>query len=205
MPSTTAAHDTRVANDHEAAPQQERAREAAAGDESTNFFGAVALTRAAMPRLRGSEGRLITNSSVDGVVGQPFNESYCAAKLALEGFTESLHSVARSLGVAVIVVEPAVSSDLVGTAAIDIEALLARSGAYRPALSLSLKRTMRQFDQGVTQSPGDVAAVVVATLDSTAQAFRVQTSAGAAAIVGMKLLDVDGSRVTGVTSSWVTS
>ena len=172
----------------------------------TNFFGAVALTRAAMPRLRESEGRLLTISSVGGVVGQPFNESYCAAKFALEGFMESLHPVARSLGVAVIVVEPAaVSSDFVANAAIDIEGLLARSGAYRPALSLSLERTMRQFDQGVAQSPDDVAAVVVATLDSTAPAFRVQTSAGAAAIVGMKLLDLDGSRVTGMTSSWVTS
>ena len=55
-----------------------------------NFFGVVAVTRAAMPMLRESRGRLATVSSVGGVIGQPFNEAYCAAKFAVEGYLESL-------------------------------------------------------------------------------------------------------------------
>ncbi|MFE5588105.1 SDR family NAD(P)-dependent oxidoreductase, partial [Kitasatospora sp. NPDC056531] len=51
-----------------------------------NFFGVVAATRAALPHLRASQGRVITVTSIGGAVGQPFNEAYCAAKFAVEGF-----------------------------------------------------------------------------------------------------------------------
>jgi NAD(P)-dependent dehydrogenase (short-subunit alcohol dehydrogenase family) len=169
-----------------------------------NFFGAVALTRAVFPLLRESGGRVVTITSVGGAVGQPFNEAYCAAKFALEGFLESLHPVAKSVGVAVTVVEPAaVTSDFVANASVDQSELLAEAGPYRSALALSLARTMRQFDPSVAQSSDDVAAVVLASLEDAAPAFRVQSSATARAFVGAKLADLDGSRVTGLTSSWV--
>jgi NAD(P)-dependent dehydrogenase (short-subunit alcohol dehydrogenase family) len=38
-----------------------------------NFFGVVATTKAALAHLRASRGRVITVTSVGGVVGQPFN------------------------------------------------------------------------------------------------------------------------------------
>src|SRR5665213_1312125 len=38
-----------------------------------NFFGVVATTKAALPHLRAARGRVITVTSVGGVVGQPFN------------------------------------------------------------------------------------------------------------------------------------
>ena len=47
------------------------------------------VTRAAMPHLRARGGRVLTVTSVGGVVGQPFNEAYCAAKFAVEGFMEA--------------------------------------------------------------------------------------------------------------------
>ena len=64
-----------------------------------NFFGVVAVSRAAMPLLRASRGRLLTIGSVHGIVGQPFNEAYCAAKFAVEGFMEALAPVAEAHGV----------------------------------------------------------------------------------------------------------
>src|ERR1700692_2336459 len=63
-----------------------------------NFFGVVATTKAAMPHLRAAGGRVIPATSVGGVVGQPFNEAYCAAKFAAEGFMESLAPVAATVG-----------------------------------------------------------------------------------------------------------
>ena len=85
-----------------------------------NFFGVVAVTRAAMPHLRASGGRLVTVSSVGGAVGQPFNEAYCAAKFAVEGFMESLVPVAATVGVTVVVIEPgAVASDFVANVDVD--------------------------------------------------------------------------------------
>ena len=77
-----------------------------------NFFGTVLVTKAALPHLRASGGRVVTVTSVGGIVGQPFNEAYCAAKFAVEGFMESLAPVAATVGVTVVVVEPgAVASE----------------------------------------------------------------------------------------------
>ena len=38
------------------------------------------------------EGRIINISSVGGLVGQPFNEIYCATKFGVEGYTEAMAS-----------------------------------------------------------------------------------------------------------------
>ncbi|CAN5384132.1 hypothetical protein BH11ACT3_BH11ACT3_16250 [soil metagenome] len=98
-----------------------------------NFFGVVRVTQAALPHLRATGGRVLTVTSVGGVVGQPFNDAYCAAKFAAEGMLESLHPVAKAVGVAVAVIEPAaVASDFVDNVGIDRDALLASAGAYRP-------------------------------------------------------------------------
>lgn len=169
-----------------------------------NFFGVVALTRAAMPHLRASGGRLITVSSVGGAVGQPFNEAYCAAKFAVEGFLESLQPVAKTVGVGVHIIEPgAVSSEFVANAGIDPAAMIAGAGAYTPALSAYLNRTTQQFSSSDAQTPDDVAQTVLSSLQDSDPAFRIQTSDWARDFVGVKLSDLDGSRVTSMTAGWV--
>ena len=169
-----------------------------------NFFGVVTLTKAVMPHLRATGGRLVTVTSVGGVVGQPFNEAYCAAKFAVEGFMESLRPVASTVGVTVTVVEPgAVSSAFVANAGLDIPAMLAEAGAYEPAMSAYLARTTAQFSSSAAQTSQDAAAVLVDVLQDDAPAFRVQTSPWAQELVGAKLADLDGSAVTGMTATWV--
>ena len=85
-----------------------------------NFFGVVAVTKAALPHLRASGGRVVTVSSVGGAVGQPFNEAYCAAKFAVEGFLESLAPVAATVGVGVTIVEPGpVTTEFVNNVGVD--------------------------------------------------------------------------------------
>jgi NAD(P)-dependent dehydrogenase (short-subunit alcohol dehydrogenase family) len=169
-----------------------------------NFFGVVALTRAAMPHLRASGGRLVTVSSVGGAVGQPFNEAYCAAKFAVEGFLESLQPVAKSVGVGVHIIEPgAVSSEFVANAGIDPAAMIAGAGAYTPALSAYLNRTTQQFSSSNAQTPDEVAQTVLSSLQDSDPAFRIQTSDWARDFVATKLSDLDGSRVTSMTAGWV--
>lgn len=169
-----------------------------------NYFGVVAMTKAFLPLLRVSRGRLITISSVGGVVGQPFNEAYCAAKFAVEGFLESLQPVAKSVDVGVHVIEPgAVSSEFVANAGIDAAGMLAAAGSYRPALSAYLERTTRQFASANAQKPEDVAEVVVDTLHAASPAFRIQTSTWAREFVSTKISDLDGHRVTSMTQGWV--
>ncbi len=58
-----------------------------------NFTGVVRCTKAVLPYMRQARsGRIVNISSVGGLVGQPFNEIYCAAKFAVEGYTETLAS-----------------------------------------------------------------------------------------------------------------
>lgn len=169
-----------------------------------NYFGVVAMTKAFMPLLRESRGRVITISSVGGVVGQPFNEAYCAAKFAVEGFLESLQPVAKSVDVGVHLIEPgAVSSEFVANAGVDAAGMLAAAGPYRPALSAYLERTARQFASSNAQTPEDVAEVVLGTLREESPAFRIQTSTWARDFVSAKINDLDGSRVTSMTQAWV--
>ncbi|MBD8059917.1 SDR family NAD(P)-dependent oxidoreductase [Cellulomonas sp. JH27-2] len=167
-----------------------------------NFFAVVAATRAALPHLRDSGGRVVTVTSVGGVVGQPFNEAYCAAKFAAEGFLESLHPVAASQGVAVTVVEPgAVATHFAGSAVADSDAMLAAAGPYEDALRAYLGRTGAVFANA--QHPDGVAEVILDALERDDPPFRVQTSPVAAAFAGLKLADLDGSRVTSATRGWL--
>ncbi len=56
-----------------------------------NLTGVIRCTKAVLPHMRKARsGRVVNISSVGGLVGQPFNEMYCAAKFAVEGYTESL-------------------------------------------------------------------------------------------------------------------
>ncbi|SED80366.1 Short-chain dehydrogenase [Streptomyces sp. 3213] len=167
-----------------------------------NFFGVVAMTRAALPHLRASKGRVITVSSVGGAVGQPFNEAYCAAKFAVEGFMQSLAPVAATVGVDVTVVEPgAVASEFVANLGLDVPALLAAAGPYAPALQAYIVRT--QQSSGNAQTPAEAAAPIVDALTAVRPPFRVQTSQWARDFVATTLADPDGSAVGTLTGGWV--
>ncbi|MFK4226435.1 SDR family NAD(P)-dependent oxidoreductase [Streptomyces sp. NPDC019890] len=168
-----------------------------------NFFGVLHVSKAALPHLRASGGRLITVTSVGGVVGQPFNEAYCAAKFAVEGYMESLAPVAAKVGVTVSVVEPgAVATEFVSNIGVDLEAEVAAAGPYADALQAYLDRTVSQFLSGA-QTPAEAAESVLEALTADRPAFRIQTSDWARGFTGTKLSDLDGSAVLGLTSGWV--
>ncbi|CAM5519748.1 SDR family NAD(P)-dependent oxidoreductase [Leifsonia shinshuensis] len=169
-----------------------------------NFFGVVAVTKAALPLLRESGGRIVTVSSVGGVVGQPFNEAYCAAKFAVEGFMESLTPVAATVGVSVSVIEPgAVTTEFVANVRAQ-EAPAVAGTPYEGALNAYLARTAAAFDPSAAQTPDGVAEVIVETLSVPQPSARVQTSEAAQRFVGVKLADLDGAHVQAVTRHWVT-
>ena len=167
-----------------------------------NFFGVVGVTRAALPHLRTSHGRLITVTSVGGVIGQPFNEAYCAAKFAVEGFMESLAPVVRSAGVSVTVVEPgAVATSFVANVGFDPTAPAAVGDPYAAGLAAYLARAGSSFASA--QTAESAGSVVAALLDGDVPPFRVQTSDAARQFVGVKLADLDGAAVQRLTGGWL--
>jgi NAD(P)-dependent dehydrogenase (short-subunit alcohol dehydrogenase family) len=73
----------------------------------TNFFGAVAMTKAVLPTMRRQQsGHIIQVSSIAGLHGSVTVSSYSASKHALEGWSESLRMELNALGIKVVLVEP---------------------------------------------------------------------------------------------------
>jgi short-subunit dehydrogenase len=73
-----------------------------------NFYGPVRCMKAVLPYMREQHsGHIINISSVGGLVGQPLNEIYCAAKFALEGLSESIAIYLEPyFGIKVSLIEP---------------------------------------------------------------------------------------------------
>ncbi len=73
----------------------------------TDFFGAVALTKAVLPSmLERSSGHIVVISSLMGKFSTPLRSAYAAAKHALHGFFNSLRTEVRDRGVNVTIVCP---------------------------------------------------------------------------------------------------
>ncbi|MFN3003922.1 SDR family NAD(P)-dependent oxidoreductase [Mycolicibacterium wolinskyi] len=72
-----------------------------------NVIGQFAVTRAVLPKLRESRGRVVFISSVNGQLSLPMLGAYSASKFALEAGADALRVELRPWGVSVVVVEPA--------------------------------------------------------------------------------------------------
>jgi NAD(P)-dependent dehydrogenase (short-subunit alcohol dehydrogenase family) len=71
-----------------------------------NFFGTVSVTKAFLPLIRASRGKIFNFSSVFGFMGFPLTSLYCASKFAVEGLTESLRGELAPYVVQVCLIEP---------------------------------------------------------------------------------------------------
>lgn len=78
-----------------------------------SVFGQIALTRALLPALLASKGRIINITSVGGRVAMANFGAYSAAKFAMEAVSDSLRREVEEFGVTVVKVTPgAVSTNL---------------------------------------------------------------------------------------------
>ncbi len=174
----------------------------------TNFFSAVALTQAALRHMRPQgRGTILTVTSVGGVVGQPFNDAYCASKFAVEGFMQSLAPVAAAFGVRVGVFEPAaVATGFVDSVARD--AVMGDDGSvrddpYAPLIARYLERASAAFASAQTAESAGAALASAAVAESDEWKPRWQSSEAAVQFVSASLADLDGQRVHGLTSGWI--
>jgi NAD(P)-dependent dehydrogenase (short-subunit alcohol dehydrogenase family) len=71
-----------------------------------NFFGHIAVTKAVLPALHASSGRVVNISSVGGKVALPTYGAYAGAKFAMEGMSDALRRELAPHDVQVVVVEP---------------------------------------------------------------------------------------------------
>ena len=163
---------------------------------NVNFMGVVRCVKAVLPHMRAAgAGRVIAVSSVGGLVGQPFNEVYCASKFAVEGYMESLASyLGPAFGLHFSLVEPGgISSDFAASA---FKHYGATGGMvdddYLPLVQRYLGGAEAR-SAGVFQTPEAVAQVVLQCLQAEKPAIRIRTSDWAENFTRLKTLgDPDG-------------
>jgi NAD(P)-dependent dehydrogenase (short-subunit alcohol dehydrogenase family) len=71
-----------------------------------NMFGVVAVTKAFLPLLKASRGRIVNISSSSVWLRPPFNSSYVASKCALEAFSDCLRRELHPYGIDVVIIQP---------------------------------------------------------------------------------------------------
>ncbi len=146
-----------------------------------NFLGVVRCTKAVIPHMRQARaGHVIAITSVGGLVGQPFNEFYCAAKFAIEGYMESLASyVGPNFGLNFTTIEPGgIQSEFAANIMKQVEATGGMlDDEYLPILQKYIGGSQnRQEGSDIYQTADQVAAVVMNCLDNPNPPIRKRTS-----------------------------
>lgn len=160
-----------------------------------NFFGVWNATKAVVPHMReAGSGRIISVTSIGGIVGQPFNDAYCAAKFAVEGMMESFAPLALEMGIRISVVEPGpVNTEFVASAdAASDEIMAAMSPPYDRMLQKYLATSGKAF-ASLGQPPDEVAAIIVDLACAENPDFRTATSPLVTSVAASKANDPTGN------------
>ncbi len=73
----------------------------------TNYLGMVRMNRAVLPLMRkNGGGKIVMFSSINGLMGIPFQSAYTASKHAIEGYAECLALEVKPFNIQVMLVEP---------------------------------------------------------------------------------------------------
>jgi NAD(P)-dependent dehydrogenase (short-subunit alcohol dehydrogenase family) len=165
-----------------------------------NFFGVWRVTQAVLPHMREQKsGRIISVSSIGGLVGQVFNDAYCAAKFALEGTMESLAPVVKQLGIHVSVIEPGpVNTDFVANVGGLLKRQPVADDPYLPLLQAYMSFIQKAFTGG--QTPDDIAKVILEAAVSKTPQFRYVTSENVKQRALVKYVDPTGDSIIAATS-----
>lgn len=75
---------------------------------NTNAVGSARVLRAALPLLRGHNGRIALVTSLWGKVSGPMLSAYCSSKFAIEAIADAARRETEGQGVDIILIEPGV-------------------------------------------------------------------------------------------------
>lgn len=147
-----------------------------------NVIGQLAVTRAVLPRLRRSQGRVLFISSVNGRLSTPLIGAYAASKFALEAAADALRMELRPWQIPVVLIEPAqTDTDMwrtAGTMVDEVEDALSTEHRALYARHISGMRKSVPVSQRIAVKPGKVAAVVIEALTATRPRARYVVGAG---------------------------
>ena len=147
---------------------------------AVNFFGPLELIRRVLPGMRAKRrGRIITVSSVGGMMAMPTMAAYSASKFAIEGACESLWYEVRPWGVRVSLVEPGFINSDSFTRTLHTRRSARAIGdgddpyhAHYEAMAGMIGRLMRR----TWATPEHVASVIVRTIRAKEPRLRVRAT-----------------------------
>ena len=152
----------------------------------TNFFGAMRVMRAVVPKMREQKSGTIVNiSSLAGRVVAPYGGTYSASKYALEAASEALHYELHPFGIRVLLIEPGgFETEFDGN-----RRLARRFTEGSPYLELE-----QRFEQSLTRLPGgnergdaqDVAEAIYNAVNTDQPKFRYLVGQDAELIGGLR-------------------
>ena len=134
----------------------------------TNFWGTVKVTNALLPFFRTQKhGRIITVSSIVGLIGPPNLAFYSASKHALEGYFKSLRFELHQFNIKVSMVEPVwFKTNLAHNAVPAVNGSIADYDAYRTHVNAA---TQKGIDQA--EAPDAVVKTITKLIDAKAPRF----------------------------------
>jgi NAD(P)-dependent dehydrogenase (short-subunit alcohol dehydrogenase family) len=142
----------------------------------TNFFGAMNVTRAALPILRAQRSGAVVNiSSLGGQLSFAGFSAYSATKFAIEGVSEALAQEVAPFGIKVLIVEPGqFRTNLAGPGMRHMPVI----DAYRDVVggTREFAHSMHGTQEG---DPRKAAAAIEAALDAPNTPLRLQLGADA--------------------------
>jgi NAD(P)-dependent dehydrogenase (short-subunit alcohol dehydrogenase family) len=154
-----------------------------------NVVGQMAVTRAVLPRLRESGGRIVFISSVNGRLSMPMLGAYSASKFAIEAAADAMRMELRPWHIPVVIVEPAqTDTDMWRTADTMVEETEAGLTPEHRALYARHIAGMKKFvpiARRMAADPAKVSAVVEQALTTRRPRARYVVGAGPKAQVAL--------------------
>ncbi|KAA0114139.1 SDR family NAD(P)-dependent oxidoreductase [Mycolicibacterium sp. P9-22] len=147
-----------------------------------NVVGQLAVTRAVLPRLRASHGRVLFISSVNGRMSTPLIGAYAASKFALEAAADALRMELTPWRIPVVLIEPAqTDTDMwrtAGTMVDDVEAALTPAERDLYGRHVTGMRKSVPISQRMAVAPEKVSDVVRAALTAKRPRARYVVGVG---------------------------
>ena len=137
-----------------------------------NVFGPYRITKAFAPLLIESKGRVVTISSISGILSGPFLGAYSMSKHAVEAYGDALSVEMARFGVRVSLIEPGnYRSDIGRNTMAQAEAALARAlGTPFEQQARNMVAAMGRYDE--YPEPDDVAKAAMHALFDPAPRMR---------------------------------
>ena len=139
----------------------------------TNFLGMTDFVSQTLPKMRDQNcGRIVLFSSINGLLGIPFQSAYVASKHAVEGYAECLAMECKGTGVQVSLVEPGDHSG--GSQRCRLAASVGEASPYGGTYASGIAKIRQDEDHGL--SPSGLALKVVRNTNRKRMRFRLRVA-----------------------------